>query len=177
MSHPKSLFLVDGSHYDRLRSVFGVPFDLHKLACAANEGRFVDLAVYYRDVRDPTEAERQHPLFGWLQHNGFKVKGRTHGPDEPRERYGTNLVQMAVDALALTKPGEHVILVAGDVKLEPVLGMLRHNGIRTSLISTLDASDTIAPPALLTNAADTFVDLSGLIQHLALDNEPRRTKT
>lgn len=91
----QTFFLIDGSHYDRLRSVFETPFDLRKLADLASGGVAMDQAIYYRDVRDDNEAERQRSLFGWLKHNGFFLKGRTHGPGEPRERYGTNLVQIA----------------------------------------------------------------------------------
>lgn len=117
----QTFFLIDGSHYDRLRSVFESPFDLRKLADIANGSVPVDQAIYYRDLRDDAEAERQRPLFGWLKHNGFSVKGRTHGPGEPRERYGTNLVQIAVDALLLAEPGDHVMVFAGDAKLEPLM--------------------------------------------------------
>ncbi|KAB2699020.1 NYN domain-containing protein [Brucella lupini] len=164
----QTFFLIDGSHYDRLRSVFESPFDLRKLADIANGGVPVDQAIYYRDLRDDAEAERQRPLFGWLKHNGFSVKGRTHGPGEPRERYGTNLVQIAVDALLLAEPGDHVMVFAGDAKLEPLLAALRDDDIRVSLISTLDAPDTIAPAPILIEAADTFIDLATIIEQLAV---------
>ncbi|ASY63526.1 hypothetical protein SJ05684_c20850 [Sinorhizobium sojae CCBAU 05684] len=92
----QTLFLIDGSHYDRLKSVFEAPLDLRKLAQIASNGASIDRAFYYRDIRDEKEEERQRPLFNWLGHHGFAVKGRAHGPDEARERYGTNLVEIAV---------------------------------------------------------------------------------
>ena len=55
----QTMFLIDGSHYDRLRSVFETPFDLRKLAHTANEGSPVDQAIYYRDLRDDSEAARR----------------------------------------------------------------------------------------------------------------------
>jgi len=164
----QTFFLIDGSHYDRLRSVFETPFDLRKLADLASDGLAVDQAVYYRDVRDDDEAERQRSLFGWLKHNGFSVKGRTHGPGEPRERYGTNLVQIAVDALLLAQPGDHVMVLAGDAKLEPLFVALRDDDIKVTLISTLDAPDTIAPAPILIEATDTFIDLVTIIEQLAV---------
>lgn len=164
----QTFFLIDGSHYDRLRSVFETPFDLRKLADLANGGMPVDQAVYYRDVRDDSEAERQRSLFGWLRHNGFSVKGRTHGPDEPRERYGTNLVQIAVDALLLAEPGDHVMVLGGDAKLEPLFAALRDDDIKVTLISTLDAPDTITPAPILIETTDTFIDLATIIDQLAV---------
>lgn len=175
MSRQKqTLFLIDGSHYDRLRSVFETPFDLRKLAEAANEGLPVDQAIYYRDVRDDNEAERQRPLFGWLKHNGFVVKGRTHGRGDPRERYGTNLIQIAVDAFLLAEPGDHMMVLAGDGKLEPMFAGLRDYDIKVTLISTMDASSTIAPPSMLIEAADTFVDVKTIIGRIALEKSDTR---
>ena len=164
----QTFFLIDGSHYDRLRSVFEPPFDLRKLADLANGGVPVDQAVYYRDVRDDNEAERQRSLFGWLRHNGFSVKGRTHGPVEPRERYGTNLVQITVDALLLAQPGDHVMVLGSDAKLEPLFVALRDDDIRVTLISTRDAPGTIAPAPILIKASDSFVDLAMLMEQLAV---------
>ncbi|MGH6761604.1 MAG: NYN domain-containing protein [Phyllobacterium sp.] len=164
----QTIFLIDGSHYDRLRSVFETPFDLNKLAEIANDSAAIDRTIYYRDIRDDKEEERQRPLFGWLKYNGFSVKGRTHSPDEPRERYGTNLVQLAVDALLLAESGDHVIILAGDTKLEPLLAAMRDDNIKVTLISTLDAPDTIAPAPILTEASNTFVDLATIIEQLAV---------
>ena len=126
----QTIFLIDGSHYDRLRSVFETPFDLRKLAEIANNGAAIDQTIYYRDIRDDKEEERQRSLFGWLKYNGFSVKVRPC-PDEPRERYGTNLVQIAVDALLLAEPGDHVMILAGDTKAGTAvrgLARRRHQG-------------------------------------------------
>lgn len=165
----KTLFLIDGSHYDRLRSVLETPFDLGKLATLVNNGTPADQMVYYRDLRDGNEAERQRSLLGWLERNGFIVKGRTHGAGEPRERYGTNLVEIAVDSLLMAEPGDHVLILASDAKLEPLLGALRDDDIKTTLISTLDAPNTIAPASSLIEAADTFIDLRSIIAQLSLN--------
>lgn len=164
----QTFFLIDGSHYDRLRSVFETPFDLRKLAELASDGLAVDQAFYYRDVRDDNEAERQRSLFGWLRHNGFSVRGRIHSPGEPRERYGTNLVQIAVDALLLAQPGDHVVVLASDAKLEPLFVALRDDDIKVTLISTLDAPDTITPAPILIEASDSFIDLVTIIEQLAV---------
>lgn len=165
----KTLFLIDGSHYDRLRSVLETPFDLGKLATLVNNGAPADQMVYYRDLRDSNEAERQRSLLGWLGHNGFVVKGRTHGTGEPRERYGTNLVEIAVDALLMADPGDHVMILASDTKLEPLLAALRDYDIKTTLISTRDAPNTIAPADILIEAAGKFIDLRAIIAQLSLD--------
>ena len=45
---------------------------------------------------------------------------------------------------------------------------LRDDDIKVTLISTLDAPDTIAPAAILTEASDTFVDLATIMEQLAV---------
>ncbi|WP_426130836.1 NYN domain-containing protein [Pararhizobium sp. PWRC1-1] len=168
----QTILLIDGSHYDRLKSVFETPFDLRRLADFVTGGTPPDHAIYYRDVRDANEDERQRSLFGWLRHNGFTVKGRTHDRNEPRERYGTNLVEIAVDGLLLAEPGDHVVLVGGDAKLAPLLSALKEYDIRTTLVSTLGATATIAPSSLLLDLADTFIDIADILPTIALE-KPR----
>jgi uncharacterized LabA/DUF88 family protein len=164
----QTIFLIDGSHYDRLRSVLESPFDLGALAHIAGNGAPLDHAIYYRDVRDEQEEARQRSLFGWLKHNGFTVKGRRHSSDEPRERYGTNLVELAVDALLFTEPGDHVLILAADAKLAPLFSALRDYDIDVTLISTEDAPNTIAPARYLIENADRFLELKSIIEGIAL---------
>lgn len=171
----QTYFLVDGSHYDRLRSAFETPFDLRKLAQIASGGTAISQSNYYRDARDDNEAERLRSLFGWLKHNGFSVKGRSHKRGAPRERYGTNLVQIAVDAILLAEPGDHVVLVAGDAKLLPMLKALRDDDTKVTLISTRNAPNTVAPPEILIEAASAFLDLSTRVGQL-LHNSVNRNR-
>ncbi len=164
----QTILLIDGSHYDRLKSVFETPLDLLRLRDIVTGGRLPDHAIYYRDVRDASEKERQKALFGWLRHNGFTVKGRAHDPREPRERYGTNLIEIAVDSLLLAGAGDHVVIVGADLKLAPLLGALRDDGIRTTLVSTLRAVATIAPSPLLLDRADAFIDIADILPGIVL---------
>lgn len=164
----RKFFLIDGSHYDRLRSVFGAPFDLNAIATLAFEGERPTRAFYYRDVRDAAEEQRQSSLFGWLSHNGFDVKGRRYDPSSStrRERYGTNLVALTVDAMALACDGDAIAIMASDIKLVPLLTELRGSGVTIVLVSTKTAKNTIAAPDELIDLADRFVDLAEIEDRL-----------
>lgn len=157
-----NFFLIDGSHYDRLRSVFSTTFDLSALGLLAFEGKPPTRSIYYRDLRDSSEEDRQRPLFGWLGHNGFDLKGRRFDTSArgPRERYGTNLVALAVDAMALARIGDTVAIMASDIKLTPLIKALRASGVKVVLLSTREASAAIAAPSDLIDIADGFLDLA-----------------
>lgn len=168
------LVFVDGSHYDRLRSIFEAPLDLRKLAFMAADGKSIDNAVYYRDRRDAKEEERLKGLFGWLRHNGFTVRSRRHGEGEPRERYGTNLLEVAVDALQSAHRGDSILLVAGDGKMVPLCMALRERGVHVTLISTLEAPVTIAPPQILLDVVDSFIEVADLLDEIAVSPSGRQ---
>lgn len=167
----KTFFLIDGSHYDRLRSVLATSLNLRKIAIIASKGVAIDNAVYFRDLRDNQEAERQRPLLGWLKHNGFDIKSTTHSQREQRERYGTNLVEMAVYGLLAADCGDHVIVMAGDSKLAPLFIAYRLRGIDVTLISTLSAPAKIAPASNLLENANDFLDLAEVLSEIAIGQQ------
>lgn len=168
---PQRLFLVDGSHYDRLRSVLATPLDLIAMSSVALDGGAPSQSIYYRDVRDAQEDDRHRSFFAWLSRSGFEVKGRRYDPrtKSPRERYGTNLVNIAVDGLTLARPGDTIAIVAADIKLAPLLHALRDVGITCVLVSTCNAPQTIAPSEELVSLATRFIDLEGFRDEVALD--------
>ena len=167
----KTFFLVDGSHYDRLRSVFDARLDLPKLGLIAADGASVDRSIYFRDERDLAESSRLNGLFEWLRRHGFEVRGRAHEQGEPRERYGTNLVEIAVDALSAAGSGDRVLLLASDGKLEAMCRALKARGATVTLISTLEAPATIAPPRILLDAVDGFLDVAQILDRVVTQEE------
>ncbi|WP_245451375.1 NYN domain-containing protein [Georhizobium profundi] len=166
---PQGIFLVDGGHYDRLKSTFATPLDLTLLRNKVLPDHPSARSIYFRDIRDASEEDRQRGLFGWLRHNRYEIKGRhfNQDADMPRERYGTNLVELAVEALSISQPGDTVALVASDHKLEPLLRRLLASGIECILVSTLNAPKTIAPSLSLVDAASRFVDIAEFEMNIA----------
>lgn len=162
--------LVDGSHCDRLKAALECRIDLKKLRTLAASQQELVYSGYYRDLRDADEAARQGPLLTWLAHHGFAVKGRSAEDfvGMPRERYGTNLVEMAVDALRISHVVEHVALVAADAKLVPLVLAMRNGGQKVTILSTSRAPASIAVAPQLTNVADRFIDLADHVEELSM---------
>jgi len=172
-THGRGALLIDGSHIDRLKKALECRIDLEKLRILAADEQELVYSAYYRDLRDPDEAARQGPLLSWLSHHGFDVKGRSVEDlaGLPRERYGTNLVEMAVDALRISSVVEYVSLVAADAKLVPLVLALQNGGHKVTVLSTSRGPASIVVAPQLTDVADRFIDLSEHVADVSMPAE------
>jgi len=167
----KRILIVDGAHYDRLRTAFGTGLDFNKLVAFLGKDRALSHLHYHRDMRDREEAGRQAPLLNWLSDHGFTVIGHQVPADSSlrKERYGTNLIGLAVDAMATCTPKDELLLLAGDIKLAPLVEELASRGVDVTLVSTLTAPPSFAPqPELLQHAVE-FIDLGQHLSELAMN--------
>ena len=170
-SQQRRILIVDGAHYDRLRTALGTGLDFDKLvALLGREGELTDLH-YHRDLRDPDEAGRQSPLLNWLSDHGFALYGHPVPSSSSRrkERYGTNLVGLAVDALTSCRSGDTLMLIAGETKLTPLAEELRARDVGLTLVSTLSAPQSFAPQPELLHQVDAFIDLQDHLTDLAMN--------
>ncbi|MCG6113264.1 MAG: NYN domain-containing protein [Paracoccus sp.] len=158
----RTTLLIDGSHVDRLKTKLGRVIDFQGLIAHFREDGNTVSAHYYRDSRDSAEQARMARFFDWLARHDIE----RHGVDdfnEPwyvRERYGSNLVAFATDALAAADEGDRLVLLAGDAKLVPLLDRLEELDVPVTLISSLSVPNSIAPPPPLVALAETFIDLA-----------------
>lgn len=165
----QSALLIDGAHYDRLRSTFQSRIDFVALAHLLTGSETPVDIRYYRDVRDEQERDRFIRFRTWLERNRIKVIGRSEplAPPAPRQRYGTNLLEYAAGAQRLAAGSETIFLLASDFQLAPVVSALRQTGSRVVIVSTLFAPPSIAPHDLLLTAADQFVEIRNLLSEIA----------
>lgn len=158
----RTVVLIDGSHVDRLRSKLGCPLDIGKLADFFGSDEVPAAVIYYRDARDMDEYTRLKRFFDWLERHGFEVRG-SHDFSEPwyqRERYGSNLVQLAIDAVEAAHHGYDIVIIAGDAKLIPLFKRLEEMKASLTLISSLSVPPSIAPSPPLIEMATEFIDLN-----------------
>jgi hypothetical protein len=119
------IFLIEGSHYDRLRSVLESPFDLGALAHIAGNGAPSIMRSTIATSGRGGGGSSPALLVRMAEAQRNHGQGRRHSKGEPRERYGTNLVELPVDAPLLAEPGDRVLILAGDAKLGPLFSALR----------------------------------------------------
>jgi uncharacterized LabA/DUF88 family protein len=163
--------LIDGAHYDRIRTTFNTKIDFVGLAhLLSGTEEAIDIR-YYRDVRDDNELERFASLRAALEWSGIDVIGRSVplGSPAPRQRYGTNLLQMVADACRLRSYCDTLFLMPSDVQLEPVIATIREEGLRVVVVSTRFAPPSIAPHQSLIASADKFVELRDILSEISLN--------
>ena len=154
--------LIDGSHVDRLKTKLGRLIDFQRLVAHFSADGMTVSAHYYRDSRDSAEQTRTARFFEWLERHDIERHG-TDDFNEPwyvRERYGSNLVALASDALTAAEKGDSLVMLAGDAKLVPLLERLAVLDVPVTLISSLSVPNSIAPPPPLVALADRFIDLA-----------------
>lgn len=158
----RTVLLIDGSHVDRLRSKLGRSLDLEKLRAFFGTDGEPAGAIYYRDARDIDEHHRLQRFFDWLERHGIEMRGSQHfaEPWYQRERYGSNLIQLAVDAMDAAHDGAALVIVAGDAKLIPLFERLEAMDTPLTLVSSLAVPPSIAPPPPLLALAEEFIDLN-----------------
>ncbi|WP_127144033.1 NYN domain-containing protein [Pelagibacterium montanilacus] len=166
-----AVLLVDGSHYDRLRSTFGTRIDFFRLVPLLSAPEGLMEIRYYRDVRDRAEMARFAGFRAWLETHDISVVGRAEplDPPAPRQRYGTNLLELAVDAQRCAEKGKSIFVLAGDFQLTPVVAGIRQRGASVAIVSTLFAPASIAPHRSLLDAADRFIELRDLLPEISMD--------
>jgi hypothetical protein len=87
-----------------------------------------------RDSRDIAEQGRLASFFDWLSRHNIKHHG-TDDFDKPwyvGQRYGSNIVHLAVDAMAAAHNGDRLVVLAGDAKLIPLFRQLRRDKVQVS---------------------------------------------
>lgn len=158
----RTLVLIDGSHVNRLRSKLGRSIEIEKLAEFFGSKEEPATIIYYRDARDMAEYTRLRRFFDWLERHGFEVRGAQNFPEPwyQRERYGSNLVQLAIDAIEAAHQGDALAVVAGDAKLIPLFQRLDEMEVPLTLISSRSVPASIAPLPPLVELAEAFIDLN-----------------
>lgn len=158
----RTVLLIDGSHMERLRTKLGRSLDLGKLRDFFSNGDELAQSIFYRDARDMKEYHRLLRFFDWLDRHDFERRGTSDFAESwyQRERYGSNLVELAADAMQLAHQGAALAIMAGDAKLLPLFRQFERMDVPVTLISSLAVPASIAPPPPLVELAKAFIDLN-----------------
>jgi uncharacterized LabA/DUF88 family protein len=175
----KIALFIDGENLHLTAKALGFDLDYRKLLEEFQSRGTVLRAIYYTAiVADQDQQSSIRPLVDWLDYNGFAViskSAREYVDASGRRKVKGNMrVELAVDAMALAKQLDEMVLFSGNGDFQPVVEAVQRRGVRVTVVSTIATSPAMAADELR-RQADSFVDLVDLRSKCAWEPSGRRT--
>lgn len=164
-SREKIALFIDGANLYATSRSLGFDIDYRKLLTFFQKKGYLLRANYYTAIIEDQEYSSIRPLIDWLDYNGYKVvtKPAKEFTDATGRRKikGNMDIELAIDALELTKHVDHYVIFSGDGDFRSLVEALQRRGRKVTVISTMVSQ----PPMIaddLRRQADHFVDLMTL---------------
>ena len=159
----RTAIFIDGPNTHASAKQLGFDIDYRKLRDLIDHDADLLRAKFYTSLpENKEEYSPLRPLVDWLDYNGFQVVTKTQKEFQDasgRTRYKGDLdVDVAVDMLRLAPRLDHAVLLSGDGDLAPALQALHHDGVRTTVVSTIRTNQPMIADELR-RGADEFCDL------------------
>ncbi|MFQ6241772.1 NYN domain-containing protein [Sinorhizobium meliloti] len=161
----KIALLIDGANLFAAAKALGFDIDYRKLLEAFRKRAYLLRANYYCALMEDQEAATIRPLIDWLDYNGYQVVTkpvREFTDSLGRRKVKGNMdVELAIDALEMSKTADHLVIFSGDGNFTSLVVALQRNGRKVSVVSTM----ATRPPMIsdtLRREADHFIELDRL---------------
>jgi uncharacterized LabA/DUF88 family protein len=154
----KLALFIDGASLHAASKMLGFEIDFKRLLKEyESRGDFVR-AYYYTVIAEDREYSSIRPLIDWLDYNRYTViskPAREFDDGEGRRRTKRSMsVELAVDALELSKHIDQIVLFSGDGDLRSLVEAVQRRGVHVTVVSSMSMiSDE------LRRQADVFIDL------------------
>lgn len=173
----RTIAFIDGPNLHATVRALGFEIDYRKLLeHLRKQGQFLRV-LYYTAIVEDQEFSTFRPLADWLDYNGYTMvtkPARGFTDSTGRRRFRTSMdVELAVDAMRLSKNADHVILFSGEQSFASLVSALQQMGKRVTVISTIETQPAMVADELR-RAADQFIDIDSLQSQIArLGRTPR----
>lgn len=176
--HPNEriALFIDGANLYATAKALGFDIDYKRLLTLFRKQGQLIRALYYTALAEDQEYSSIRPLIDWLDYNGYTMvtKPTKEFTDSTGRRKikGNMDIELAVDAMRLSRNLDHIVLFSGDGDFKSLVGALQQEGRRVSVVSTLQTQ----PPMVadeLRRQADQFIDLADLEQFICRDPSTR----
>lgn len=122
----RTYLAIDGKHLFSLCDQLNKQIDYSLMQKVIQSLTHLVTSAYYIDMT--TISPTKHNLINWLNYNGYRVKANVSNGKFPVN------INICIDLLSVHRIN-HVILIAGDEDLAPLIIALRSKGIFTTIIS------------------------------------------
>ncbi|RVP95379.1 NYN domain-containing protein [Sinorhizobium meliloti] len=137
----KIVLLIDGANLFAAAKALGFDIDYRKLLEAFRKRAYLLRANYYCALMEDQEAATIRPLIDWLDYNGYQVVTkpvREFTDSLGRRKVKGNMdVELAIDALEMSKTADHLVIFSGDGNFTSLVVALQRNGRKVSVVSTM----------------------------------------
>jgi uncharacterized LabA/DUF88 family protein len=163
-SSNKIALFIDGANLHGTAKTLGFDIDYRRLLKEFESRGTLVRAFYYTAILEDQQSSVR-PLTDWLDYNGFTVvskPAKEFNDHEGRRRFKRSVgMELVVDAFALSKHIDHMVLFSGDGDFRPLVEAVQRRGVHVTVISTMSTQ----PPMIadeLRRQADVFTDLVAL---------------
>lgn len=161
---------IDGENIHYSAKHMNMRLDYLKLCTKLAAGRRLIRSYFYTAVSNQSEGKID--FINFLKLNGFSVitkEIKNFNENDPSTRHvrGCLDMELAIDALEMSKNLDTVILCTGDGDFQPLVTALGRRGVHVEVcaLREMTSTDLIA-------ASDTYIDLASLKDEIVLAGAP-----
>src|SRR6516164_5203159 len=168
----KIALFIDGANLFATARTLGFDVDYRRLLKEFGSRATLVRAFYYTTIIEDQEYSSIRPLIDWLDYNGYTVVTKPTKElidvDGRRRVKGNMHIELAVDAMELSKHIEEMVLFSGDGDFRPLVEAMQRRGVQVTVVSTISAHPVLIADELR-RQADVFLDLRELQSRIARD--------
>ena len=168
----KIALFIDGANLFATARTLGFDIDYRRLLKEFESRAALVRAFYYTTIIEDQEYQSIRPLIDWLDYNGYTVVTKPTKEfidvDGRRRVKGNMHIDLAVDAMELSKHIEEMVLFSGDGDFRPLVEAMQRRGVQVTVVSTISAHPVLIADELR-RQADVFLDLRELQSRIARD--------
>ena len=168
----KIALFIDGANIHATAKTLGFEVDYRRLLKEFENRATLVRALYYTTIFEDQEYSSIRPLIDWLDYNGYTVVTKPTKEfidvDGRRRVKGNMHIELAVDAMELSKHIEQMVLFSGDGDFRPLVQAMQRRGVQVTVVSTISTQPAMVADELR-RQADVFLDLRELQSRIARD--------
>jgi len=176
----KIALFIDGANLFATARTLGFDIDYRRLLKEFESRATLVRAFYYTTIIEDQEYSSIRPLIDWLDYNGYTVVTKPTKEfidvDGRRRVKGNMHIDLAVDAMELSKHIEEMVLFSGDGDFRPLVEAMQRRGVQVTVVSTISTQPAMIADELR-RQADVFLDLRELQSRIARDPVERLPAT
>jgi uncharacterized LabA/DUF88 family protein len=164
LSTNKIALFIDGANLHGTAKTLGFDIDYRRLLKEFESRGNLVRAFYYTAILEDQQPSIR-PLIDWLDYNGYTVvskPGKEFADRDGRRRHKRSIgIELAVNALDLSKHIDHMVLFSGDGDFCSLVEAVQRRGVYVTVVSTMSTQPAMIADELR-RQADLFTDLAAL---------------